>query len=445
MQTQITCPQCGAPVVADVYQVIDAARQPQLKQALMTGQLNVAQCQSCGWAGTVGTPMVYHDPAHELLMVFVPMEMNMGVQEREQVVGRLVRQVVDNTPPEQRRAYMLNPQQVLQWKTFVEKVLGTEGITPEMIQRQQRQMDLLQKLATVDKDVADVLLDDNKRLIDETFFAMLQQVVEALSRAPQGQAQAQLIKLANLRARLMTTTEVGRRLEERNLAMHALNMDAQRAGGLTPALLAQHVARHKDNDAIVDGLVAAGQQALSYEFFEALSAEIDAATDPADRRQLTNVRTRLVAMYDEMRAASDRILSEAQSTLDAILSAPDRQEAVFDNIEAIDDAFMMVLQAQLQEAHRAGDKVRAQALLDLQEELAQLAQDAMPPEVRLLNELLMAPSREEAQLLLEENADLVTPDFVEMMRGLAAELDAQGQTQLKRKLEQIQAIVAARV
>ena len=33
MQTQISCPNCGVPYVADIYQIIDAARQPPRRRA----------------------------------------------------------------------------------------------------------------------------------------------------------------------------------------------------------------------------------------------------------------------------------------------------------------------------------------------------------------------------------------------------------------------------
>mgnify|MGYP003380721901 FL=1 len=44
MQTQISCPNCGTPYVADIYQVIDVDREPQLKEMLLSVQLNMAVC-----------------------------------------------------------------------------------------------------------------------------------------------------------------------------------------------------------------------------------------------------------------------------------------------------------------------------------------------------------------------------------------------------------------
>ena len=182
MQTQISCPNCGVPYVADIYQIIDAARQPQLKEMLLSGQLNVAVCPNCGAGGRIATPLLYHDPNHDLFMVHVPQEMNLDQVRREELIGRLVQQVVNQTPMEKRRGYMLAPQTMLTMQSFMEKVWGTEGVTPEMLARQQKQVELLRTLATASADVQDFLLKDRAREIDETFFAILRAQIEATSQ-----------------------------------------------------------------------------------------------------------------------------------------------------------------------------------------------------------------------------------------------------------------------
>lgn len=443
MQTQIQCPNCGAPIVADIHQVIDADTQPQLKQRLLSGQLNVAQCQSCGWAGMLGTPMVYHDSTHDLLMVYVPMELNLNVPDREQMVGRMVRQVVDNLPPEKRRAYVLTPQQVLQWKTFIEKVLETEGITPEMIERQQKQMQLLQNLARADAEVAEILLTDNKHLVDEAFLELMQQIIDSLLQNPQATQEA--TNLTNLRFQLMTTTEAGRRLEARNMALHQFKQSAQKAGGLSPKLLVEFIIQHRSRPDVIDALIAAGQGALGYEFFQHLSDEIDRAKDPVDKKLLGDIRARLLELYDAMRAASDEIMNRASGLLETLLDAADQRAAIAENMEAIDEPFMYLVQMRLQQAEREKDRLQAARLRALQEQIVAVARDSVPADVRLLNALMEAENEEEQRRLLDEHADIVTPHFAEALRQLSTELAAQGQLDLKTKLDDIQSMVTVRV
>jgi hypothetical protein len=139
MYAQISCPNCGTNYPAEVHQVIDVGRNPELKAALLSGQINMAVCPSCGAGGQLSSPMVYHDPQHELFMVYIPQELNLDQVEREKYIGQLTRDVIDNTPAEQRRAYLLQPMTMLTMQSFLEKVLETEGITKEMIERQKKQ------------------------------------------------------------------------------------------------------------------------------------------------------------------------------------------------------------------------------------------------------------------------------------------------------------------
>jgi hypothetical protein len=153
----------------------------------------------------------------------------------------------------------------------------------------------------------------------------------------------------------------------------------------------------------------------------------------------------LLKQYDDMREQTNRILGAASATLDAILSADDRQAAIMDNLERIDEPFMYVLQAEREQAERAGDVAHAEALAQIEQEIAALAQNAMPPEVMLINELMMAPDRATVQQIMDENAEMVTPEFVDALRTLSAELENQGQNELKARLDQVRSMAASRI
>lgn len=86
MQTQLTCPRCHA-LSGRSLANCGRDREPQLKQLLLSGQLNVAVCPNCGAAGQIATPLLYHDPAHQLFMTYVPQELNMPRPEQERLHG----------------------------------------------------------------------------------------------------------------------------------------------------------------------------------------------------------------------------------------------------------------------------------------------------------------------------------------------------------------------
>ena len=51
---------------AQVFTVIDVGVQPELKNYLLAGQLNVAICPNCGTPAMIAAPLIYHDPAKQL-------------------------------------------------------------------------------------------------------------------------------------------------------------------------------------------------------------------------------------------------------------------------------------------------------------------------------------------------------------------------------------------
>ncbi len=71
-QTQTTCPRCRQPVIADITQLFDMNQDSTVKQKLLTGAFNLIQCPSCGYNGTLSSPIVYHDPEKELLLDLFP-------------------------------------------------------------------------------------------------------------------------------------------------------------------------------------------------------------------------------------------------------------------------------------------------------------------------------------------------------------------------------------
>ena len=446
MQTQITCPNCGTPYSAEVHQVIDVGLQPELKQMLLSGQLNVAVCPSCGTGGQLASVLLYHDPAHELFMIYVPQEMQLDQMQQQQYIGRLTREVIENTPQEQRRGYMLMPPMtVLTMQTFMEKVLETEGITKEMIDRQRKQAELLNTLATAEPDVVDYLIKERGSEIDQTFFSMLKSYIE---RASQLDDNDQLLPLVNLQAKLMTDTVAGRSLEKRQIAMHGLNQDAKAAGGLTPSVLLRHVLLNQEDLETALAIAQVGAQAMSYEFFTGLTAEIEKQNLSGDAQavaRLTELRNNLLQMQEDMQKASQQLVERAQQDLNMVLASNDIEQAVRTNMNRFDDAFMYVLSAEIARAEEGEDKERLDKLNQIRTLIVQQAEGDTPPEIRLLTELMYTDSDEQMQKLLDENEELLSDDMLKVVDLLQDQVKESGQEQLVDQLGRVKALIAARL
>jgi len=432
--------------MADVFQLIDVGLQPQMKEYVLSGQLNMAVCPNCQAAGQIATPLVYHDPENELFMTYVPPEMNMSQVQREQIIGSMVRQIMEATPPEKRKAYLLQPQTILTYQTFMENILETEGITKEMIARQRKQSELLGKLVNADKDVRDFLLEENKALLDEAFFAMLQQIIDMASQMDDNE---QMVKLTNLRAKLMLDTPVGREIEKRQIALHAFNREAKAQGGVSAELLLKHILRHENDNAIIDALVMTGQGALRYEFFRQFSEEIEkreAAGDLVSAQRLTDIRSRLVKVYDEIREQSNKLLAQASETLTAILTAEDMETAVAENFDRFDDAFMYFLVTRINQAEEMGDEAQVAHLRQVQELIVARAEAKVPPEIRVINDLMEADSEAARAAILDEHPDIISVEILQVLDAVQQQVEQQGQQEdVLAKVKAIKAEIRARL
>lgn len=446
MLNQIQCPRCQTPFTAEIHQVVDVGRDPQLKYELLNGSLNVFVCPNCGTSGQMATPLLYHDPENELFMVHVPMELNLPHEERQRLIGQLVQDVMNQTPPEARRGYMLQPQEIISYQTFVEKILETEGVTPEMLDRQRKQSELLQTLSRADRDLTDQLLQERGDEIDETFFAMLHSLIEM---AQQQGSNDQLIRLINLQARLYTETEIGRQLEARQTALRAFQQEARKAEALTPELLLQHVIKNREDEATISALISVGQQAFNYDFFRLLTERIERAAREHDKEEATalrDLRQQLLEVQQEMQAASQRIIDEAGTTLQRLLGAEDQEEALRENISRIDEPFMYVLSAMIAQAKQEGNEERLRQLQGIHNLILEEAERQVPPQIRFINKLVRAGSEEAQRQLLEENRDLLTPELVQILEALSREVaGSDDEAGIGDAIERLKAMVQARV
>ncbi|MEJ2751487.1 MAG: hypothetical protein P8169_02190, partial [Chloroflexota bacterium] len=330
---------------------------------------------------------------------------------------------------------------MLTMQSFLEKVLETEGITKEMIERQQKQAELLNTLITADKDVADYLLKERASEIDEVFFAMLRQYIEVASQTNDNK---QLVPLINLQAKLMTETEVGRRLEKQQIALHALNRAAKAADGLTPAILLEHILKNQQDPEIVAALAQVGLPAMSYEFFTGLTNEIErqqlAGNEEAVER-LSMMRTDLLEMQEDAQEQTRQVLGAAQETLEAILSAEDIKQALNANMESLDDAFMYVLAAEIARAQETNDAARLEKLNSLRDLLVEEAESQTPPEVRFLNKLVRAETAEEMEQVADDNLGLLSPDLVAVIDALQDQAQSTGQQELLDRLSAVKRLL----
>jgi hypothetical protein len=104
----LTCPSCAARFTADVWTLLDVGEHPELRDALLEGQLNRLGCPRCGEEFVPDMPLLLHDQAARRVYFAVPA----GAAEhvwREQA-QTLLYDLVAELPEEQRLPYLSDVQ-----------------------------------------------------------------------------------------------------------------------------------------------------------------------------------------------------------------------------------------------------------------------------------------------------------------------------------------------
>ena len=444
-RTQMNCPQCQQPIVADVQQLFDVGADPQDKQIFLSGAHNIAQCPSCGFQGQLGTPLVYHDPEKELLLTFVPGEMGLTMEEQERVIGPIIKRVVDNLPQEKRKGYLFSPRTMLTLQGMIETVLEADGITKEMIQAQEERMNLIQRLLSASDETRLQIIEQEDERIDSDFFSMLASLMQV---ALSGQDESAARQLNVLQRLLIEHSTQGQALKADSEEIQAAMKTLQDLGdGLTREKLLELVLA-APTDVGLRAYVQFTRPGMDYEFFQLLSAKIDAASGD-EKERLTDIRSKILTYtgeYDEEVAAR---MDVAQQNVEILLQAPDLEAAVQQNLDAIDDLFVQTVARELEAARKEGNLDRSARL---QQILNVIEQASEPPAELALVEELMGYVDDPAAMdqALEEHADEITPELTQVLTSLIAqgqgvvnEVESEQKDQQEKALANIQTVYEA--
>jgi hypothetical protein len=432
-KVQKSCPRCRQPIIAEVEQLFDVGHDPEAKQKFLSGSINLATCQNCGYQGPLSMPVVYHDPDKELLLTYFPSELGLPVNEQERLIGPLITQVVNRLPAEKRKAYLLRPQTMLTLQSMIERVLEGEGITREVMEASQQRLNLLQRLLSASSaDVRKEILNQESHLVDERFFEILGRLIEAsMAQGDQNSARA----LAAMQQEILPQTEIGRKLQAQSNDMQAAVETLQKASqeGLTrEKLLDLMIAAPSETQ--LTTMVSMTRSGMDYEFFQILSQRIDSA-EGEEKQNLSDMREKLLGLTQELDRRMQEQMEQSRNLLNELLNAEDIEQATAEALPELDDFFAESLRLELQQASQSGD---ADRLSKLQKVVSVLQQaSAPPPELALAEELMGAETEEARKQIMQENADKITPEFLQMLTTLMSQLEQQGQPELGQRLQEV--------
>lgn len=414
----IACPSCRQPINIQVHQIVDVSDQPELKQLLLAGRLNSFTCQYCHTAGALATPFFYHDPDKELALLFIPMNLNIREADQQKMIGKLTQQVLNSLAPEKRKAYLLQPQQFFNLKTMIETILQADGITPEMLAKEEARLNFLQELVET-SDTAK--LDELIRLHDADFdLTMFQLLSSALAAAAADRQRAEFEQIQLIRDRALALTALGQKIQQQQVAIDAFTANPTREN-----LLEQFL--QVDDQETREGLLTLGRTFLDYPFFQALTGKIEAAAkagQPDEVARLTALRKEILATRDKIDAEAQAVLESKMALLRELMGTPDANldNAIKTHLADLDDLFFEVLAQNLQGAQQGNDAAAFARLQKIGDAAMRAIQATQPPEVRFINTLLQIQYPNQTKELLEHNRQVLGPEFIAWMEGLAGEL-----------------------
>ncbi len=431
--TAIACPFCRQPINIQVHQIVDVNEQPELKQLLLSGRLNAFTCPYCRNSGALATPFFYHDAEKELALLFVPMNVNAKEADQQKMIGRLTQQVMMNLPPEKRKAYLLQPQQFFNLKTMIETILQADGITPEMLAKEEARLGLLQELVEArDPAKLDDLIKAHEADFDLTMFQLL---TSALSAASADRQREEFDQIQRVRDRALELTALGGKIRRQQAVLDVFIAQPTRE-----TLLDQLIAA--EDGEVREALLTLGRTLLDYPFFQALTGKLDAAAkagQAAEAERLTVLRKEILALRDKIDAQAQAVLESKVTLIRELLSAPEaeRDKAIKARLPEMDDLFFEVLAQNLQAAQQSNDAAAFEQLQKLGDAAMRTIQSTQPPEVRFVNTLLQVQYPNQTKELLERNKQVLGAEFIAWMAGLAGELRESGRTETADRLVQV--------
>lgn len=437
-QTTIRCTQCGQPVPAVVRTVIDVQSDPQGKALLMNGQLNMARCPACGHINRIVAPLLYHDADKSLLIAHVPGEVLRG-QSEEKVVGDMMNELSRSLPKESFKAYMFNPKRTLTVQGLVDLVMQADGITPEMLAAQRKRVDLLQEfISAASPEALEALVKEHDAEIDMSLFQTMRLMAQRLVQDGRPDIAGRLVVVQDM---LLAHSTFGQELAQQQAAqeqkveevartIQKLGPDATREDFL------KLVIEYADDDQKLQALVGLVRPVFDYQFFQMLTMTISQA--PAgEREKLEKARDRILALTQTMDEQIQQTVQRTTQFLQILVNSPNPDALLEANADLVDEDFMAVLAANIQEAERRRDVTTQSRLKVIYDKVLQLLRSQMSPELSFINDLIAARDEAEFQKILEENRGKFDGTLLKTAAAVEDLLIAQGQTVAVERLNKI--------
>jgi len=327
---------------------------------------------------------------------------------------------------------------MLTYDTLIEKILEADGITKEMIQNEEKKVNLLRQLLTCSEESIPEIIKQEEAQIDQSFFTLFTNIQAS---AVQSADDATRKRIKAIQDVLLTETAYGRELKKKAESTQKAIKDLQDLGDKLNRDTLLELVLNSPDETYLQTLAGLARDGMDYQFFTNLSGRIEKASSDEDKKKYTEIREKLLEMVQQIDAAIAGQKQLRKQVFDEIMKEEDLEQGIARYARAIDDSFLEIAQSELAAARKNGDFIRSgkiQKLIDTIEKMSE-----MPPEVEFLEELLQKTDVAELTATLDANKEKVTGDFKKILDSLIAQLQQtpDQQQELLEKLKLIQKII----
>jgi len=416
-RVQTSCPNCQQPMVAEIQQVIDGGKNPQQKELILSGGLNLAQCQACGFQGQLPVPMVYHDAEKEILFTLLPTDISKTMEEKEGALAPLLKNIIDSLEPKERKGYLFQPKAMLTMNSMIKSILLEDGITEEMIESQREKVKLLDDLFVQEGEVLTEKIRNNNEKIDREFFALFAEIAQRIIASQDEKA---VEKIQSIQKILMAETDVGKEILAETQEIQAASKSLEALGkNLTRSSLLELIISAPTNER-VRALTSLARPAMDYEFFQTFTEKIEKSKEEA-RSGLVEKRNLMLKLTQEIDQQVQERINSAKEIINTIIEGESIEESLIRNIDQIDQIFVQTLSSELELSKRENLTEREEKLENLLHKIQELTN---PPELKMVEKLLSAADDEgELENLMENSKDQISPQLIDYMTSIISNFE----------------------
>jgi len=293
--------------------------------------------------------------------------------------------------------------------------MNNTDVNADQLRKQTQKIHLVMDMAKMayDKDALAMMIDEHRDDIDYNFLVLITMTIQ---QAAQTHDEATVDRYGRVREQI--TQQLDLKAED----LPSLGVENQ-IDELIDTLLATP-------PAMLQGAVAANRPLIDYNFFIHLSQRAEQSQNISEKEQLLSFHSTLLEITEKMDRLAQEAMQRATSQLNEVLQAEDIEAKLQELGPNLDEAFLVVLSAHVEQAKAEEREQIVQSLMRIYAHVVQMMESRLRPELRAMNDLLGMNSSEGRCARLRQEMQIYHPaGFIEMIEAIAADLEESGQAQ----------------